>query len=694
MKLEQLRIENFGPFVEADVKLADRGLVLILGDNQVSTAADSNGSGKSFILEAIVWAIYGKTIRYDLRGQRTADAIVNRHNGGKNCAVKLKVMADGSEIEINRYRKHKDKKNSVDLIVDGITQTKGTTADTDKAIEEVIGLDFKSFVYSVYFDGSMIVPFPVLSDKEIKEIFEKVLNLEALSKALDVVKGQQRAVNADHQRVVGEMAVASAKVATASSERLNADRRSVEFEHQRDAEIADIERQKAAMQVAGRALADVLAADQDCGQQLADAQAKIDRLAEIERQVASLDLQIQRLEHERTAAEQEVKRLAAPHFTPSPELQRAEADCLAQLGLLKRQIEDATCRRASVESQVGKPCRECGKLYEAGDLDHLRQHLADEVAQKTAEFAKWKEVAGDLWKRRRAEEQAAAAEQATQQATHESKALAAADALRPLIERRALMARAVAAKPALERRQRELQQHRLDLANEKAAIERRDEQLANLETQRLAAAGRVNPFTVDVQRWQTQGALCESELARLDGERGKVARTLKHLGVLETAYGRTGLKVHIFETLTPVLNARANTYASRLADDTLKITFSTVTRNKDGSLAERFSVQVVNDQGADGYLGNSAGERRKIDLAIALAMSDLVAIRSGKPIDFFAVDEVAEHLDATGIERLVEILQDKAKERGSLMCISHTDLRSHIANAMVVRKSNAGSIIA
>ncbi|CAK7240530.1 MAG: hypothetical protein STHCBS139747_001972 [Sporothrix thermara] len=73
-----------------------RGLTFLVGDN---------GSGKSTIIEAMVWCQFGRCIR----GGLAVNDVVN-DKSGKNCSVKLE-FANGYTIE--RFRKHKVYKNRV-----------------------------------------------------------------------------------------------------------------------------------------------------------------------------------------------------------------------------------------------------------------------------------------------------------------------------------------------------------------------------------------------------------------------------------------------------------------------------------------------------------------------------------------------------------------------------------------------------
>ena len=63
MKIGNVNIEGFMAIGSAVLGLADRGLVLIQGINKDDASAQSNGSGKSTIPDAISWCLYGVTAR-------------------------------------------------------------------------------------------------------------------------------------------------------------------------------------------------------------------------------------------------------------------------------------------------------------------------------------------------------------------------------------------------------------------------------------------------------------------------------------------------------------------------------------------------------------------------------------------------------------------------------------------------------
>ena len=79
---KSIRIKNFLSLVDAEIPLENLGLVLIDGENHCNFGADSNGSGKSSIFEAILWVLYEETVRGFSKDE------VIRH-GSTGCFVEL-----------------------------------------------------------------------------------------------------------------------------------------------------------------------------------------------------------------------------------------------------------------------------------------------------------------------------------------------------------------------------------------------------------------------------------------------------------------------------------------------------------------------------------------------------------------------------------------------------------------------------
>lgn len=173
-----MRVENFLSFGEAEFDFEDAGLTLIEGENLDDESARSNGSGKSAMIDALVWCLFGTT----LRGYEN-DEVINR-KVGENCAVKVVIeTSQGEEYGVYRSRKHDRTKNQLVLSTQGADASGSSNAETQEMVEKILGCSKRTFLSSVVFGQDRAYRFSSLTDKEQKEILDEVLGVERFSQA-------------------------------------------------------------------------------------------------------------------------------------------------------------------------------------------------------------------------------------------------------------------------------------------------------------------------------------------------------------------------------------------------------------------------------------------------------------------------------------------------------------------------------
>lgn len=127
VKFKEVKLNNFLSFESATFSLDDRGFVSIRGINNSSQdGAGSNGSGKSSVLEAIVWAITGETIR------GTKDVV---RLGTDACCVEITFECDSHTYRIART---KEGSSSIYFFVDGEDKSGKGVRDTEKIISDYL----------------------------------------------------------------------------------------------------------------------------------------------------------------------------------------------------------------------------------------------------------------------------------------------------------------------------------------------------------------------------------------------------------------------------------------------------------------------------------------------------------------------------------------------------------------------------
>ena len=164
MKIDKIKIKNFYCFVNAELNFGDyEGLTLIKGVNKDNYG--SNGSGKSALLEAVFFGLTGKTVR-----KSTEPALINNKTK-KGCVVEVHL---DNGIMIRRSKKP----TKLELFVDGINQTKEHASATQAYIDELLNINYKILLSSMFFGQSNSLNFLDADANDKRLILRNFLNLE------------------------------------------------------------------------------------------------------------------------------------------------------------------------------------------------------------------------------------------------------------------------------------------------------------------------------------------------------------------------------------------------------------------------------------------------------------------------------------------------------------------------------------
>lgn len=159
----------------------------------------------------------------------------------------------------------------------------------------------------------------------------------------------------------------------------------------------------------------------------------------------------------------------------------------------------------------------------------------------------------------------------------------------------------------------------------------------------------------------------------------------------DKVFSRKGIQSMAMDLIVPFLNEHTNMYLARLSGSILKVKINTQTLNANKTLSDTFDLQVENESGANNYQNCSAGEKKRIDIAISFAIQDLQNSKSNMSMNLAIYDECFDGLDAVGAESVVQILKDKQKDIGTIFVITHNEsLKPLFDNVLTVEKGHNG----
>lgn len=613
MRIKTLRAENFLSFGEAEFNFLDAGLVLVEGENCDDPSAKSNGSGKSAMIDALVWCLFGKT----LRGYEN-DEVVNRRVGD-DCLVEVEIENDfGGAFTITRARRHGKLKNALRVKASSgeLGDMSGpSNTETQAIVERLLGCTMQTFLSSVVFGQDSAYRFSSLTDKEQKEILDEVLGVERFSVACDAARLRYANVS----RVVGDTKLAmdqaedsAEKARIEAAEMIDKDE---SFETERKFKLS-VEREK--IKKANDWLKKLEPGAYDKLKASADKAAKI---------YASL--------------EDAVSRAA-----------KVANDAVMVQVVADTKVDDLQGQVADHGDRVGA-CRTCGQKTDARKHASVLADLKDKLnaARKAMEKVDAEVAAAD-------------------------KQLVAA--------KRALSDAKVVATDA----QKEVNENAAQAAEEKLwrrRVVEVSERVAELEKE-------TNPYYALARKAESRRNYHESECRVLSARLVEEEAKLKVAEFWIKAFGAKGLRSLLLDSSLPILNEKASSVSQIVTGGAITIEFNATSDLKSGKTVDKFEVKVDNKHGAGSYLGNSAGERAKVDLCVGLALQQLVASRASASFNLCFFDEIFDHLDSAAHERVVEVLSEIDKE--SVYVVSHNDdLKSWFPSTLLVRKKNGFSTV-
>lgn len=178
INFKKLSIQNFLSVGEEKLILNfQNGISLITGLNKDKDS--KNGCGKTTILDALYWSIFGNTIR-DIK----KDKIVHNHSK-ETCYVELEfdiTGLDGNTVEYKIERTLNPSK--VHLYKKEVDTTYSTIQKTDEAILELIGANEELFRNSVIMSLDNTLPFMAQKKIEKRKFIEGILQINIFSDML------------------------------------------------------------------------------------------------------------------------------------------------------------------------------------------------------------------------------------------------------------------------------------------------------------------------------------------------------------------------------------------------------------------------------------------------------------------------------------------------------------------------------
>jgi exonuclease SbcC len=165
---------------------------------------------------------------------------------------------------------------------------------------------------------------------------------------------------------------------------------------------------------------------------------------------------------------------------------------------------------------------------------------------------------------------------------------------------------------------------------------------------------------------------------------------------LAVAFGVKGVQALLVETAVPQLEKDTNELLGKITDNRMSVRLATQRQTKAGERTETLDILIGDEWGTRPYEMYSGGENFRIDFAIRIALSKLLARRSGMRIPLLFIDEGFGSQDQNGKNTLSAAINSlriyPEFKDGLILVITHLeDVKNQFDNRIEIEKTSNGS---
>ncbi len=229
--------------------------------------------------------------------------------------------------------------------------------------------------------------------------------------------------------------------------------------------------------------------------------------------------------------------------------------------------------------------------------------------------------------------------------------------------------------------------------------------LPDLQRQLREQSSQVDQLSIQERQLQAHVGGIKQQLAAIEEQKKRIkdirkalrqeeeARTIYQQ--LAQAFGKNGLQAMIIEAVIPEIEERANALLGRMTNGRMSIRLKTQREKKTGGTAETLDIEIADENGVRPYELYSGGEAFRINFALRVALSKLLARRAGASLRSLFIDEGFGSQDGEGRMRLIDAINAIREDFDLIVVITHIEeLKAAFPVRIEVQKGPAGSTFA
>lgn len=202
---------------------------------------------------------------------------------------------------------------------------------------------------------------------------------------------------------------------------------------------------------------------------------------------------------------------------------------------------------------------------------------------------------------------------------------------------------------------------------------------------------------------QEKGSL-EGHMVKLSELKSEQKKMLERIGglnsriddfqVIASATGKDGIQALLIQDVLPEIEQEANMLLGKLTNNQAQIFIESLRDLKKGGTKETLDINISDTMGMRPYEMFSGGEAFRIDFALRIALSKMLARRAGTSLQTLIIDEGFGSQDEEGLAYIMDAIYKIQEDFAKVIIVSHLpSMKEQFPVQFNVEKKPSGSLV-
>lgn len=205
----------------------------------------------------------------------------------------------------------------------------------------------------------------------------------------------------------------------------------------------------------------------------------------------------------------------------------------------------------------------------------------------------------------------------------------------------------------------------------KRALEQEESELAKTITELAGLKDQLSQERGTLEAYQQKLAQLKVEYKKQKDDLAACEKTIDDYQAIALATSKDGIQALLIEDAIPEIEQETNELLAKLTDNQTQLFIESLRDLKKGGTKETLDIKISDAVGIRPYEMFSGGEAFRIDFALRIAISKLLARRAGTSLQTLIIDEGFGSQDEEGLSHIMDALYKIQDDFAKIIIVSH-----------------------